>query len=145
MITKRTRVAEHFYNDPGSPERELYILDGDHLIVTGVEDSQAIIDSFADSTDLNNILARITEEEYFSMVNSRRVFMDTTDFPQTLADIKNYERDIVAKFNGLPEDVKKELGSVSKLSKMSDEDFANYLISKIPAPADIPVESEVNE
>lgn len=127
---KRKRVPEHFYTPVGSSDRELYILDGDHLIVAGTEDSQSIINSYRESTDLNLILERMTEQEYQTLVNSRCVYMDTTQFPQTLADIKNDYNKSVAQFNSLPEEVQKELGgTLNKFSKMSDSEFEDFLIS----------------
>jgi len=75
------------------------------------------------------ILERISEQEYENLVNSRVVFMDTTVFPQTLADIKNDYNASVDKFNSLPEDVRKELGTLAKFSKMSDSDFENFVFS----------------
>lgn len=146
MIVKRKRIAQHFYADPGSKERELFIMDGDHLINAGFEDTQALINSYRDSTDINLVLSRITEEEYDRIVNSRRVYMDTTSFPQTLADIKNQYRDSEFLYNGLPDDVKKELGSLSKFSKMSDDEFAEFIQKHIPSKSDdTNIESEVIE
>lgn len=137
---------QRFYHEAGSPDREMYILDGDHLIVAGIENSQAIIESYADSTDLNLILKRITDEEYERLINSRRVYMDTTAFPKTLSDIKNQYRDSVAMFDSLPEDVKKELGTLNKFSKMSDGEFEQFILNHIDVKADTVVpESEVSE
>lgn len=144
MIIKRQRKPEHFYSPAGSDERELFIMDGDHLINAGLENSQAIIDSYRDSTDLNLLLERISEEEYDRLVSSRQVFMDTTAFPQTLADIKNQYNNSVVLFDSLPEDVKKELGTLNKFSKMTDSEFEQFILShaKSSDPED---ESEVSE
>lgn len=134
MIVKRFRKPQHFYADSGSPERELFIMDGDHLVTAGYEDTQALIDSYRDSTDLNVILSRITAEEYDRLVNSRRIFMDTTAFPQTLADIKNQYMDSVEMFNSLPDEVKSELGTLAKFSKMSDSDFQEFILKHSVSP-----------
>lgn len=144
MIIKRQRKPEHFYSPCGSEERELFIMDGDHLINAGVENTQAIIDSYRDSTDLQLLLERITEEEYDRLVSSRSVYMDTTQFPQTLADIKNQYNNSVVLFDSLPEDVKKELGTLNKFSKMSDSEFEQFILNHAK-PADPVPESEVTE
>lgn len=140
---KRSRKPEHFYNDSGSDIRTLYILDGDHLIEAGSEDSQAIMDSYRDSTDLNLILERISQEELDRLVNSRSVFMDTTAFPQSLADLKNSYNNSVDMYNSLPDDIKSELGGLSKFGKMSDSDFEAWILKHSVRPEI--VESEVSE
>lgn len=139
-------VRERYYINSGSPDRDLYILDGDHLIKSGVENQQAIIDSYADSTDIQLIVKRITEEEYDRLVNSRKVYMDTTVMPQTIADIKNQYRESLSMFNDLPEVVKSDLGgSFSKFVKMSDKDFEKFIISHSVKEAPVSKESEVVE
>lgn len=118
---------ERFYCSSGSKERELFVLDGECLVSAGVENTQAIIDSFADSCDLNLILERVALGEYDLLTKSRGLFIDTTQFPTLACDIKNNIRQNQLLFESLPDDIKSELKSYDNFSKMSDEKFAQFI------------------
>lgn len=120
---------QRFFNDVGESERQLFILDGDHLVEAGIEDSQALIDSYADSCDLNLLIERVSQGEYDLLCKTRGVFIDTTMFPSTVAEIRNSIRENRSMFDSLPDDVKSELKSFDKFAKMSDEDFASFIES----------------
>ena len=155
METKRNRKPEHFYCSSGSPIKDLYILDNDKLVHCGIENSQEIIDSFKDSTDIKLLISRIAEGEYDLLVKRQGYFIDTTLFPKSVVDAQNSIRMSKAMYDSLPEDIKTEIGSFSKFSKWSDSDFDSFIekhkftvgSSGLILPSvDVPsVESEVTE
>lgn len=139
------KEPKRFYCDSGSPERSLYVMDGDHLAEAGIENSQALINSYADSCDLNLIIEKVTQGEVDLLMKRTGVFIDTTQFPTMVCDLKNQIRENMAAFDALPDDIKVELGSYAKLGQMSDNKFKEFIENhKYVEPIDdyIPVPSD---
>lgn len=100
-----------FVSNPGTPLHK--VMHGEvkedgtiRLIVDRIEDTDKIIDSFRESTDIHNIMARI-EAGDVSLLNSKKgFFADVTDMPKTYAEML----DLIEKgkyfFSHLPAEVK---------------------------------------
>lgn len=145
MIPKRQRVAEHFYCSSGSPDRTLYVLDDDILIEAGVEDTQAIINSYKDSCDIKLLIERVTQGEYDLLMQKRGVYIDTTKFPTNIVEAQNMLRDSKRAFELLPDDIKKEVGGYETFSNWTDDDYAKFIKNHQVKPSDpVPVE-EIKE
>lgn len=141
MIPKRQRKPEHFYCSSGSPDRTLYVLDGDTLIEAGVEDTQAIINSYKDSCDIKLLIERVTQGEYDLLMQRRGVYVDTTKFPTNIVEAQNMLRESKSQFEMLPDDIKKEVGGYEAFSKWSDDDYAAFIknhqvVSEAPKPVE---------
>ena len=127
MITKRNRIPEHFYCDSGSSERDLFVLVNDHLEPAGVEDTQALIDSYKDSCDLKLIIDRVNQGEYDLLIKKRGIFIDTTQFPTNVIEAQNMARQTRALYDSLDPEIKKEIGSFDKFSKWKDSDYTEFI------------------
>lgn len=134
MITKRNRVPEHFYISSGDSIRELFVLNDTLLVKAGEEDLNARIQSFADSTDLNNIVSRIAAGEVELLYQRTGAYIDTTIFPTTVADLNSQLKSIQRQYNSLPDDIKSEIGSFSKFSKWTSKDFDSFVAKHTVVP-----------
>lgn len=98
-------------SDPGSPEKEIkhgvLLKDGTiDLVVDRIENTDALIQSFAASADINNIIRRIDNGE-ISLLNERQgYFFDSVGMPGTYAEILNLVIQGKQVFEKLPVDVK---------------------------------------
>lgn len=102
-----------FITNPGTPLHK--VMHGEvkedgtiRLIVDRIEDTDAIIDSFRESTDIHNIMARIQAGD-INLLNAKKgFFADVTEMPKTYAEML----DLIEKgkyfFNRLPAEIKEQ-------------------------------------
>lgn len=81
-----------FYTHTGSPFRNVYKLrvsdktGAEELVKVGKEDFQEYIDSFADSTDIHAIVARVNAGEVDLLSKSMATYGDFRQMPRTKAE-----------------------------------------------------------
>lgn len=117
--------CKEFVSNPGNklhPVRHGKVLDdGTITLVTDrLEDTDKIIDSYRESTDINNILARISAGEIGLLNEKQGFFGDVTDLPKTYAEMLDLLHRGEEFFNKLPVDVK------SKYNNDFNQFFANF-------------------
>lgn len=104
---------EKFISCPGSPLHEVkhgeVQDDGTiRLVVDRIEDTDKIIHSYAASTDIHNIIARIQAGD-ISLLNQKQGFFgDVTDMPKTYAEMLDLIKRGEEFFKRLPADVKEQ-------------------------------------
>lgn len=76
------------------------------LITDRLEDTDKIIDSYRQSTDINNILKRIQAGDVSLLNQKKGFFGDFTDFPSNYAEMLQLMHRGEEIFNKLPADVK---------------------------------------
>ena len=97
------------------------------LEVSGKRNIPEFIDSFRDSCDINNIVARFNAGDVSALSRSQGAFLDVTQLPHTYAEMLNTVINAEATFNQLPLEVRErfENNYVKWLSMMDDaEQFA---------------------
>ena len=117
---------------PGEEEALIYSPSIDNegrvsLEVTGKRNIPEFIDSFRDSCDINNIVARFNAGDVSALSRSQGAFFDATQVPHTYAEMLNTVINAEATFNQLPLEVRErfENNYVKWLSMMDDaEQFA---------------------
>lgn len=103
-------------SNPGSPVRQLYApkvaSNGSiELVEAGIEDSEAYINSFKDSTDIRVILARVAAGETELLNQRKGVFGDFTSMPSSYAEFLQLQIDSNRLFNSLPTEVRQQFGN----------------------------------
>ncbi len=102
-----------FYNDRGQVE----------LKEDGTEDIYAFIQSFAESTDINSIIARYQNGEVDVLEKVQGFYGDITEMPKTYAEALQRISDSEKVFFSLPLDVRAKFGhSFSEFLAASQED-----------------------
>ena len=117
---------------PGEKEALIYSPSVDNegritLEVTGKRNIPEFIDSFRDSCDINNIVARFNAGDVSALSRSQGAFFDATELPHSYAEMLNVVINAEATFNQLPLEVRErfENNYVKWLSMMDDaEQFA---------------------
>lgn len=117
---------------PGDVEAPIYSPSVDNegritLEVTGKRNIPEFIDSFRESCDINNIVARFNAGDVGALSRSQGAFFDATQLPHTYAEMLNTVINAEATFNQLPLEVRErfENSYVKWLSMMDDaEQFA---------------------
>lgn len=108
------RFADNsFVSEPGSPFHTVYspkvgkdgVID---LVESGVEDTDAYIQSFADSVDINTILTRVSNGEMELLHQRNGVFGDFTGMPKTYAEALQLHIDSNRLFASLPVDIRQK-------------------------------------
>lgn len=107
------RKTERFYTNPGDPIHVLYApsvaASGDfELKVCGKENTDEIIQSYAESTDIRVILARVAAGEVDLLQQRSGSFGDFTRMPTSLAEALQLQMDSNKLFNSLPVDVRRQ-------------------------------------
>lgn len=107
------RFADNsFVTCPGSPEHILYapkvLPSGEiELVPSGVENTDDKIQSFAESTDIRMILARVEAGDMTALqARPRGSFGDFTEMPKTFAEVLQLQIDSKNLFDSLPKDIK---------------------------------------
>lgn len=99
------------------------------LVLERLENTDEIIDSYRQSTDIHNIIARI-EAGDISLLNQKRGFYgDVTEMPKTYADMLNLMHRGEEFFNKLPVEVKEKYNNDFN---QFFADFDNALKSLLP-------------
>lgn len=107
---------KRFFSNAGSPIRPLYKLmvedDGSrHLVENGSEDFSAMIESFAESTDIHVALKRFTLGDD-SLINAKNgEFFDATEMPKTYAEVLQKVIDAENIFLSLPVETKQKFNN----------------------------------
>lgn len=109
MRIKRDR----FYSNPGSAVRPVYApsvaYNGSmELEIVGAENTDEIIQSYAESTDIRVILSRVASGEVELLNQSKGSFGDFTKMPTSLAEVLQLQMDSNKLFNSLPVDVRRK-------------------------------------
>lgn len=106
---------ERIYTQCGSTEHILYELQADKtgkvdLVPVGKENIYEMIQSYADSVDIHQIIRRFNAGEIDTLNQRVGSFGDITRMPTTYADVLNISIKGKQFFDNLPKDVKKEFG-----------------------------------
>lgn len=107
---------KRFYSNAGSPIRPLYKLmvddDGSrHLVENGYEDFSAMIESFAESTDIHVALKRFTLGDDSLIYAKNGEFFDATEMPKTYAEVLQKVIDAENIFLALPVETKQKFNN----------------------------------
>lgn len=139
----RDRIA----SNPGNPIKQLF--SGSYnergqveLKEDGTEDLYALIQSFAESTDIHSILKRYENGEVDVLEKVQGFYGDITEMPHTYAEALQRIADSEKVFMSLPVDVRAKFGhSFSEfLAASQEEDFLDRLgVKPVEEPAKEPV------
>lgn len=107
------RAVRKIFSCKGDPKHPIYkpivtkegVMD---LEVAGFEDTDAIINSFAESTDIRVILQRVSQGETELLNQRNAIFGDFTGMPKTYAEMLQLHIDSNRLFESLPVDVKEK-------------------------------------
>lgn len=111
------RYADNsFVSNPGSPLHTIYSpkvgKDGVvELVESGVENTDDVIQSFAESTDIRVILSRVANGETELLHQRNGIFGDFTGMPKTYAEALQLHIDANRLFASLPADVREKFGN----------------------------------
>lgn len=113
-----------FVSNPGNNLKkimhgELQIDGTIKLVLDRIEDTDEVIQSFAQSTQIDNIIARIQAGQVDLLNKKEGFFMDTVGMPSTYADVLNLVIQGQQVFEKLPVDVKQRF----------DNDFNKWFIA----------------
>ena len=141
------------YTDPGSADVPIYSpsVDNDghiNLEVIGVKNLPEYIDSFRESCDINNLVARFNAGDVTALSRTQGAFFDATQLPHTYAEMLNTVINAEQTFNSLPIDIREKFDNsyVKWLSMMDDaEQFALMMGVSKDAPADNGGEDDVSD
>lgn len=108
--------SEHFYSDSGDPIKIVYsgYYDDDGILVLeeiGRENLYEYIQSFRESVDINNILARYRNGDTDALQRVQGIYMDATSVPKNMADLLNKLNKAENEFNNLPVEIKQMYGN----------------------------------
>lgn len=126
MMTKAEIMKRNsqFETCPGDPNKKIY--HGElqsngviQLVLDRIEDTDAIIQSFAPSADIYNIIRRVESGEVDLLNQRTGYFFDSVGMPGTYAEVLNLVIKGEQIFDKLPQEVKKEF----------DNDFNKWFAS----------------
>lgn len=120
------------FTNPGETEAPIYspIVDSEGRIsleVSGIRNIPEFIDSYRESCDINNIVARFSAGDVSVLSRSQGAFFDATQLPHSYAEMLNTVINAERTFNQLPLEVRErfENSYVKWISTMDDaEKFA---------------------
>lgn len=134
MMDFRTMYDAHdtIYAEPGSPDVPIYSPSVDnegHIVLEeiGVKNLPEYIDSFRESCDINNLVARFNAGDVTALSRTQGAFFDATALPHTYAEMLNTVINAEQTFNSLPLEIREKFDNsyVKWLSMMDDaEQFA---------------------
>ena len=143
------------YTDPGCADVPIYSpsVDNDgHIVLEeiGVKNLPEYIDSFRESCDINNLVARFNAGDVSALSRAQGAFFDATQLPHTYAEMLNTVINAENTFNSLPLEVREKFDNsyVKWLSMMDDaEQFALLMGVSEDAPSEPaePVSKEDSE
>ena len=104
---------ERVTSEPGSPIKKQYQARIDkygNMVVESKGDFNlyAYINSFADSVDINVLLARFANGDKNALIQRAADYLDITNIPSNIADMLNLVNDGKRLFDSLPVEVKKQ-------------------------------------
>lgn len=142
-----------FITPSGSPVKNDYdykIIDGiKQLVVSGESNTQDIIDSFAEESDINVIVARFLNGDDSVLNKTVGQFGDFRDCPTTYAEM--FDRVLACQriFENMPVDIRNKFDNsyekfwTSYGTKYFDDVFSDYEVKTSPQDIVIEKESEV--
>ena len=155
MIEFPTMYDPHvdFFTDPGNPDVPIYSPSVDnegHIVLEeiGIKNIPEYIDSFRESCDINNLVARFNAGDVSALSRVQGAYFDATQLPHTYAEMLNTVINAEKTFNSLPLDVREKFDNsyVKWLSMMDDaEQFALMMGVSKDAPADNGGEDNVSD
>lgn len=106
-------ASNKFVSNPGSPIREVYApkvnSDGSvSVVATGKENFDQFIQSFALSTDISFILAKLSQGDTSVLHQRSPMYGDFSKMPSTYAEVLQLQIDAGRAFDRLPPDVKRK-------------------------------------
>lgn len=119
------------YSNPGSHFEDTYefrIVEGvETLVKTGETDVYERIQSFADSTDINIILARYLNGDITALNQSNGAYFDATNYPKTYAELYDRVKAAETVYNNLPDKVKEKYETPQAFFEhYGDKDFIDF-------------------
>ena len=145
MFDTQYSPRERIHPCAGSRVKQLFVgrYDPNGRVVLeekGTEDLYAYIQSFADSVDINVILARFANGDTDALSRAQGFYADVTDFPPNMADALNRINQAEEMFKSLPLEVRQRFDCSFEqfLSQSGTEDW----LSKMGMSAAQPVETE---
>jgi len=145
MFDTQYTPRERIHPCAGSRVKQLYAgrYDANGRVVLeekGTEDLYAYIQSFADSVDINVILARFANGDTEALSRAQGFYADVTDFPPNMADALNRINQAEEMFKSLPLEVRQKFDCSFEqfLSQSGTEDW----FSKMGMTVANPVETE---
>ena len=144
---------ETIFAEPGCEDVPIYSPSVDnegHIILdeVGVKNLPEYIDSFRESCDINNLVARFNAGDVSALSRVQGAYFDATQLPKTYAEMLNTVFNAEKTFNSLPLDVREKFDNsyVKWLSMMDDaEQFALLMGVSKDAPADEGGEDDVSD
>lgn len=123
-LSERIIHCKKFISNPGNPLKPVrhgeLMPDGSIKLVTDrIEDTDAVIQSYAPSTMIDNIMARISAGQTELLNQKSGFFMDTVGLPETYADVLNLVIKGQEVFEKLPVEVKQKF----------DNDFNKWFVA----------------
>lgn len=107
----------HYYSNPGSPLKACYKAKRDgkgriYVEETGqYDDLYSYIQSFADSCDINVLIARFKAGDENALNQKLASFIDATNIPNNYAELLNMINDSTMLFDSLPSEIKKNFNN----------------------------------
>lgn len=153
MKLDRQKHSLQFISCPGDPlhpvQHGVVREDGTiELVLDRLEDTDVIIDSYRQSTEIYNIMSRIQSGD-ISLLNQKQGFYgDVTEMPKTYAEMLDLLHRGEEFFNKLPADVKAEYNNdFNQFFANFDEAMAKLMPKDQKEAEKIvePIESEVKE
>lgn len=155
--------GREFITNPGDPIHTIYApvvgRDGNiELQVAGKENTDEIIDSYLESTDIRIILNRVANGEVELLNKTAGSYGDFTKAPKTLAEALQLQMDSNRLFQSLPVDTRRQFdddpnkffaaaGSTEWFEKLADilPEQMRSMNNAPPAPAEKAAESNTTE
>lgn len=110
--TQYSDDVNKFLTCPGDPEQKTYkyaIVDGiKQLVHDDFTNTQDYIESFAESTDLHNIIARFMNGDESVLDVRKGFYADLRSFPTSYAEIYEHIQEAQNTFNSLPPEIRQE-------------------------------------
>lgn len=102
---------KRFFTNPGNPLHKLFapkvMPDGSvDLVEAGVENTDDIIQSYAESTDIRLILASVSQGDYSGLQARSGSYGDFTQVPSTFAEALQLQIDSNRLFSSLPVEIR---------------------------------------
>lgn len=130
MFDTQYSPRERIHPCSGSRVKQLYAgrYDANGRVVLeekGTEDLYAYIQSFADSVDINVILARFANGDTEALSRAQGFYVDVTEFPSNMADALNCINKAEEMFKSLPLEVRQRFDCSFEqfLSQSGSEDW----------------------
>lgn len=144
-----SKARGRFCTDPGNPIHTIYdsAVDPDGTIVLkpiGRENTDEIIESYRESTELSNIIARFLNGESDVLNRYTPMYADMTEFPKNYREVLDSFIRAENAFNALPLETRRMFDSDWRkwLSQAGTESWLNSMSQFIKSPEKPPAASE---